>query len=76
MKKTAIVLLSIVALAVLLTGCDQLTMWRSNAAISGLAKYFDKSAGQYGGIRVSLISATIILTNNFTSKYSYDIMNS
>jgi len=64
MKKTAIVLFSIVALAVLLTGCDQLKQWQGNAAISGLAKYFDKSAGQYGGIRVSLISATIIVKPN------------
>jgi hypothetical protein len=64
MKKTMIVLFSIVALAVLMTGCDQLKQWQGNAAISGLAKYFDKAAGQYGGIRVSLISSTIIVKPN------------
>ena len=64
MKKTAIVLFSIVALAVLLTGCDQLKEWQGNAAIAGIAKYFDKAAGQYGGIRVSLISATIVVKPN------------
>jgi hypothetical protein len=64
MKKTAIVLLSIVALAVLMTGCDQLKEWQGNAAISGLAKYFDKTAGHYAGIKVSLVSSTIILKPN------------
>lgn len=64
MKKTAIILLSIVALAVLLTGCDQLQQWQGNAAISGLAQYFDKTAGHHAGIKVSLISATIIIKPN------------
>jgi hypothetical protein len=64
MKKITIMLFSILALAVLLTGCDQLKEWQGNATIKGLAKYFDKSDGQYGGISVTLLSASIIIKPN------------
>lgn len=61
MKKAIAMLLVICALGIVLTSCDQLMQWQGNAVIKGLAKYFDKSANQNGGIRITLLSATIII---------------
>lgn len=64
MKKTIVMLLAVLVLGTVLSSCDQLREWQGNAIIKGLAKYFDKGANQNGGIRVTLLSATIIIKPN------------
>lgn len=64
MKKTIVILLAVLVLGTVLSSCDQLMEWQGNAIIKGLAKYFDKGANQNGGIRVTLLSATIIIKPN------------
>lgn len=64
MKKTIIILLVVLVLGTVLSSCNQLMQWQGNAIIKGLAKYFDKSANQNGGIRITLLSATIIIKPN------------
>jgi hypothetical protein len=61
MKKIAIMVFSILVMAVLLTGCDQLQQWQGNAKITGLAKYYDKASGSWSDIKVSLLSAVIVV---------------
>lgn len=64
MKKTIVMLLAVLVLGTVLSSCDQLMEWQGNAIIKGLAKYFDKGANQNGGIRITLLSATIIIKPN------------
>ncbi|HPP16508.1 MAG TPA: carboxypeptidase regulatory-like domain-containing protein [Dictyoglomaceae bacterium] len=62
MKREFLILISMILILSVFTGCSQPpNVPQGNVSISGIARYFDKAAGQHGGIKVTLISQQAIV---------------
>ncbi|MCX7845073.1 MAG: carboxypeptidase-like regulatory domain-containing protein [Dictyoglomaceae bacterium] len=65
MKKYILILISLIFLGSLLSGCTTVQkLWQGNATILGVARFFDKVMGQHGGIKITLISQKVVVKPN------------
>lgn len=65
MKKYTLIIISLILLGGLFSGCANVQkIWQGNATILGIGKYFDKVMGQHGGIKVTLMSQKVVVKPN------------
>ncbi len=61
MKRSFLILISMILILSVFAGCSQPpNVPQGNVSISGIARYFDKAAGQYEGIKVTLIFLQVV----------------